>query len=109
LYLVQRILLLLVRAVLGQLTDQTALRLGRPLLAVVQAVTVNHLLARVVLPADQAAVAVTPTKAAALALAVKAIPAVQVRLSQVAVVVRVLLVVRQMAAQEQQIALLVLL
>jgi hypothetical protein len=105
LYLVQRIRLPWAQAVLDQLMDQTALRLGRLLLVAVQAVMVNHLLVKVVFLADQAAVAVTPTKAAALALAVKAIPAVRVRLSQVAVAVRVLLVVRQMAVQEQQIAL----
>jgi hypothetical protein len=71
LYLVQRIRLLLVRAVLDRQTVQTALRLDRPLLAVAEAATVNHLLVKVGLLADQAAVAVTPTKAAALALLAK--------------------------------------
>jgi hypothetical protein len=105
LYLVQRIRLPWAQAVLDQLMDQTALPLGRPLLAVVQAVTVNHLLVKMELLAVQAVVVVMQINLVALALAVKAIPAVQVRLSQVVVAVRVLLVVRQMAVQEQQIAL----
>jgi hypothetical protein len=104
LYLVQRIRLPLVQAVLGQLTDQTALRLRKPLLVEVEAVTASLQQAKVVLLVGQVVVADTPTKAAAPALAVKAITAAQVRLQLVVVVVRALLVVRQMAVLGLQIA-----
>jgi hypothetical protein len=63
----------------------------------------------VVFLAVQVVAVVTPTSLAEPALAVKAITAVLVRLLPVVVVVRALLVVRQMAVLGLQIALPVLL